>query len=100
MYRSHWGPDPVPLLVDGSRPVDGSRRRFVQGLAGGAFIIAGGRQTRWAAAASSIVSGGINSDAASPGYRSGVPALAGNRESILRGSDFDLEIGARQVNIT
>src|SRR5712671_4759170 len=49
-----------------------SRRRFVQGLAGGALVFAGGRQLGWGA---------------TPG-------------SILRGTEFELEIGTRQVNFT
>jgi len=50
-----------------------SRRRFVQGLAGGALVIAGGA--------------------------SGDTVVGGER-SILRGTDFELEIGTRQMNFT
>ena len=52
-----------------------SRRRFVQGLAGGALVFAGGRQLGWG-------------------------ATSGERGAILRGTDFDLEIGTRQMNFT
>jgi CopA family copper-resistance protein len=52
-----------------------SRRRFVQGLAGGVLVFAGGRQLGWG-------------------------ATSGERGSILRGTDFDLEIGTRQMNFT
>jgi CopA family copper-resistance protein len=55
-----------------------SRRRFVQGLAGSAFVLAGGRQVGWG----------------------GEAVAGGARGSILRGADFDLEIGARQMNLT
>jgi CopA family copper-resistance protein len=55
-----------------------SRRRFVQGLAGSAFVLAAGRQISWG----------------------GEAVAGGARESILRGTEFDLEIGARQVNLT
>jgi CopA family copper-resistance protein len=54
-----------------------SRRRFVQGLAGGALVLAGGR---WGAAASS--------------------GRAGPPPSVLAGTDFQLEVGASEVNFT
>jgi CopA family copper-resistance protein len=57
-----------------------SRRRFVQGLAGGALTIAGARHFGWAAAADS--------------------AAAGDSGTILSGSEFNLEIGALAVNFT
>jgi CopA family copper-resistance protein len=57
-----------------------SRRRFVQGLAGGALTIAGARPFGWAAAADS--------------------AAAGDAGAILSGTEFNLEIGALAVNYT
>jgi CopA family copper-resistance protein len=57
-----------------------SRRRFVQGLAGGALTIAGARHFGWAAAADS--------------------AAAGGSGAILSGTEFNLEIGALAVNFT
>ncbi len=56
---------------------DPSRRRFVQGLAGGALVLAGTRQFGW----------GATSD-----YDEG--------RGVLRGTEFNLEIGARKVNFT
>lgn len=56
-----------------------SRRRFVQGLAGGALALAGGRKLGWAAAPA-------------PGIT--------HSDSVLRGTDFQLEVGARRVNFT
>jgi CopA family copper-resistance protein len=58
-----------------------SRRRFVQGLAGGALVLVGGRQLGWGAAV------------ASPGDQN-------YGDTVLSGTDFQLEIGARQVNFT
>lgn len=57
-----------------------SRRRFVQGLAGGALAVVGARHSGWAAAADTTA--------------------AGNTGAILSGTDFNLEIGALPVNLT
>jgi CopA family copper-resistance protein len=57
-----------------------SRRRFVQGLAGGALAVVSARHFGWAAAADS-------------------PA-AGDAGAILSGTEFNLEIGALAVNLT
>ena len=56
-----------------------SRRRFVQGLAGGALAVVSARRFGWAAAAD--------------------PA-AGDHGAILSGTEFNLEIGALAVNLT
>jgi CopA family copper-resistance protein len=64
MYRTHFARSPIAT----------SRRRFVQGLAGGALAALGTRHLRWAAAASP-------------------PA-------VLTGTDFNLEIGALEANFT
>jgi CopA family copper-resistance protein len=56
-----------------------SRRRFVQGLTGGALAIAGARHFGWAAAADSV---------------------AGDAGAVLSGTEFNLEIGALAVNFT
>jgi CopA family copper-resistance protein len=61
-------------------PLSGSRRRFVQGLAGGALALAGARHFGWANAA----------DAAS----------AGDPGAVLSGTEFNLEVGAFPVNLT
>ena len=89
-----------------------SRRRFVQGLAGGALVLAGGRQLGWGAASSSafgaatgvgpapaswgIAHGGASADS------SGVAADANNdaHGAVLTGTDFQLQVGAKQVNFT
>jgi CopA family copper-resistance protein len=71
MYRSRLA----------SAPSSHSRRRFVQGLAGGALTIAGARHFGWAAAADSA-------------------AAAGDPGAILSGTEFNLEIGALAVNFT
>jgi CopA family copper-resistance protein len=55
-----------------------SRRRFIQGLAGGALTIAGARHLGWAAGADSATDAG----------------------AVLSGTDFNLEIGALPVNLT
>jgi CopA family copper-resistance protein len=69
-----------------------SRRHFVQGVAGGALVLAGARQLGWGAAS------------AAQGFASGAPAerglATGEDRSILRGTEFDLEIGLRQANFT
>ena len=56
-----------------------SRRRFVQGLAGGALAVANARHFSWAA---------------------GGPATAGDAGAVLSGTEFNLEIGALAVNFT
>jgi CopA family copper-resistance protein len=70
MYRSR------STLVASSR----SRRRFVQGLAGGALAVVSARRFGWAAAAD--------------------PAAAGDSGAMLSGTEFNLEIGALPVNLT
>lgn len=70
MYRSQFPP----------KELSSSRRRFVQGLAGGAFAIASARCIRWAAAAEAV-------HASDPG-------------AVLSGTEFQLEIGALPVNFT
>ena len=67
-------------------PLDGSRRRFVKGLAGGALIVAGARNLRWASA---------RTGAAGSGQTNG-----GNQRAVLAGTDFNLEISAPRVNFT
>src|SRR5207253_4188072 len=57
-----------------------SRRRFVQGLAGGALAVVSARHFGWAAAAD--------------------PAAAGNAGAVLSGTEFNLEIGTLAVNFT
>jgi CopA family copper-resistance protein len=57
-----------------------SRRRFVQGLAGGALAVVSARHLGWAAAAD--------------------PAAAGDAGAVLSGTEFNLEIGALAVNFT
>ena len=56
-----------------------SRRRFVQGLAGGALALMGARHMRWSAAD---------------------PAMDERSGDVLSGTEFDLEIGALPVNYT
>jgi CopA family copper-resistance protein len=70
MYRSRFA----------SPALSRSRRRFVQGLAGGALSIASARRFGWAAAADS--------------------AAAGEAGAMLSGTEFNLEIGALAVNYT
>src|SRR3982074_3383757 len=57
-----------------------SRRRFVQGLAGGALAISSTRYFGWAAAADSTA--------------------AGDAGAVLSGTEFNLAIGALPVNFT
>jgi len=57
-----------------------SRRRFVQGLAGGAFAVAGAHRFGWAAAPDM--------------------GAAGDTGAVLSGTEFNLEIGALHVNLT
>jgi FtsP/CotA-like multicopper oxidase with cupredoxin domain len=64
VYRTHFARSPIAT----------SRRRFVQGVAGGALAALGARHLRWAVAA-------------------GQPA-------VLTGTDFNLEISALEVNFT
>ncbi|MBS0420894.1 MAG: copper resistance system multicopper oxidase [Proteobacteria bacterium] len=64
-----------------------SRRRFVQGLAGGALVLASGRHLAWGTTTST----GTGSNAG-PGAGSGEPELSG--------TDFHLEVGATEVNFT
>jgi CopA family copper-resistance protein len=54
-----------------------SRRHFVQGVAGSALVLAGGRQLGW-----------------------GADTGSAEGRSILRGTEFSLEIGTRNVNFT
>jgi len=61
-----------------------SRRRFVQGLAGGALVLAGRRQLSW---------GGTQA----VGW-GGTPS--GRAAAALSGTEFNLEIGTREVNFT
>jgi CopA family copper-resistance protein len=63
-----------------SAPLSRSRRRFVQGLAGGALAAVGARHFGWAAA--------------------GRPAAASDAGAMLSGTEFNLEIGALPVNFT
>lgn len=70
MYRSRSTPAPS------SR----SRRRFVQGLAGGALAVVGARRIGWTEAAG--------------------PAASGGAGATLSGTEFNLEIGALAVNFT
>src|SRR5665213_2373392 len=69
MYRNRSTPSPVYS----------SRRRFVQGLAGGALAMASGRRLGWAAANS---------------------AAASDTGAVLTGTEFQLDIGAQAVNFT
>jgi CopA family copper-resistance protein len=64
-----------------------SRRRFVQGLAGGALAVVGARHFGWAAAARPMPAGDAGATLTGEG-------------AILSGTEFDLEIGALAVNFT
>jgi FtsP/CotA-like multicopper oxidase with cupredoxin domain len=85
-----------------------SRRRFVQGLAGGTLVLAGGRQLGWGAAVgttpfAAAALGTGSAGRASAGIARGAgdnTVTGGERGSILRGTDFDLAIGTREVNFT
>src|SRR3954469_4439077 len=91
-----------------------SRRRFVQGLAGGALVLASGRQLSWGAAQSSALkaatgagtapaSWGIahgHSGASTDGSGAAADANNGAPGAVLTGTDFQLEVGATQVNFT
>jgi CopA family copper-resistance protein len=70
MFRSRSGLDTSPT------PFNPSRRHFVRGLAGGALVLAGTRVTSWGT------------------------ANGASGESVLRGTDFQLDIATRQVNLT
>src|SRR5215467_121959 len=73
-----------------------SRRRFVQGVAGGAVLLAGGHHLGRASAAGSTPSLGTSStDSQSGASHSGLSS-----RSVLRGTDFELEIGSRRLNLT
>jgi CopA family copper-resistance protein len=67
-----------------SAPSSRSRRRFVQGLAGGALAVVSARRIGWTADAG-------------PGADSGA---AGDAGATLSGTEFNLEIGALAVNFT
>src|SRR5258708_3555905 len=88
-----------------------SRRRFVQGLAGGALVLAGGHKLGWGAAAASGSGGLARAASASWGVAGGASASRGtsgggasgannNREAVLSGTDFQLEVGSGPVNFT
>jgi CopA family copper-resistance protein len=82
-----------------------SRRRFVQGLAGGALVLAGGRRIGWGAAAFGHSAGASPTSGASWGIaRAGVgnssAAADGSGDGALAGTDFQLEVGSSQVNFT
>lgn len=61
-------------------PLNRSRRRFVQGPAGGALAAFSARQWGWAVA--------------------GTPGATGEQGAVLSGTEFNLEIGALPVNFT
>ena len=69
MYRSYLS----------SATCNRSRRRFVQGLAGGALVAVSQRHFGWAAAD---------------------PVSAGDAGAVLSGTEFNLDIGALAVNLT
>ena len=78
-----------------------SRRRFVQGLAGGALVLVGGRQLGWGAAVASGRPGERRSaSGASWGIAGAGPGAQSNSDAVLSGTDFQLEIGTSQVNFT
>jgi CopA family copper-resistance protein len=64
-----------------------SRRRFVQGLAGGALAVVSARHLGWAATAGPTPAGDAGATLTGAG-------------AILSGTEFDLEIGALPVNFT
>jgi CopA family copper-resistance protein len=64
----------IPLALNNSR------RRFVQGLAGGALVVAGAHRFGWAATPDSLT--------------------PDNTGAVLSGTTFNLEIGALPVNLT
>ena len=67
-----------------SAPSSRSRRRFVQGLAGGALAVVGAHRIGWTADAGSAADS----------------AGAGDADATLSGTEFNLEIGALAVNFT
>jgi CopA family copper-resistance protein len=69
MYRSYFSP----------ATCNRSRRRFVQGIAGGALVAVSQRHFGWAAAG---------------------PVSAGDAGAVLSGTEFSLEVGALPVNLT
>jgi CopA family copper-resistance protein len=112
MYRSRSGARPfseipgfkgsAPNALAGPAEFNLSRRRFVQGLAGGALVLAGGRQLGWGAAAGTTP-GGESAGRVSAGIARGAgdsTVAGGERGSILRGTEFELSIGTRPVNFT
>jgi CopA family copper-resistance protein len=112
MYRSRFGARPFPEIpgFNSSPELNFSRRRFVRGLAGGALVLAAGvagaggaadGRGKGSAAGGRLAggaggAGGVGGAAAAPGET----IAGGERGSILRGTDFQLEIGARQMNFT
>jgi FtsP/CotA-like multicopper oxidase with cupredoxin domain len=93
MYRSRFGARPFPEIpgFNSSPEFNLSRRRFVQGLAGGALVLAASR---------GVAGPGATANGRGMGNAAGETVAAGERGSILRGTDFQLEIGARQMNFT
>jgi CopA family copper-resistance protein len=78
-----------------------SRRRFVQGLAGGALVLAGGRQLGWGAPSSGAASGGSgHSSWGIVRNGAGPDGMSSDPGATLSGTDFQLEVGATQVNFT
>jgi CopA family copper-resistance protein len=81
-----------------------SRRRFVQELASGVLVFASGRQLGWGASSSGVSgaaafgaglgSWGIARNGAGPDGQTRDPVVS------LSGTDFQLEVGATQVNFT
>jgi CopA family copper-resistance protein len=114
MYRSRFGARPFPQIpgFNSSPEFNLPRRRFVQGLAGSALVLAGGIGTAGAGGAAdgrgtgTAVGGrrtgraGGTGEAAGAAGAPGEVVAGGERGSILRGTDFQLEIGARQMNFT
>jgi CopA family copper-resistance protein len=83
-----------------------SRRRFVQGLAGGALVLAGGRQLGWGASASSgLVGEPLSASRSSWGSTRNGAAVGDDANldgcgAVLSGTDFQLEVGASYVDFT
>jgi CopA family copper-resistance protein len=84
-----------------------SRRRFVQGLAGGAFVLASGRQTGWGATSLSGIratTGGAMAPAswgiAQAGSGAATDVNTDAPGAVLTGKNFQLEVGATKVNFT
>ncbi|HEV7443134.1 MAG TPA: multicopper oxidase domain-containing protein, partial [Steroidobacteraceae bacterium] len=93
MYRSRFGARPFPEIpgFNSSPEFNLSRRRFVQGFAGGALVLAATR---------GVAGPGATANGRGMGNAAGETVAGGERGSILRGTDFQLEIGARQMNFT